>query len=764
MLLNRVMKLLTASTMALLLTAIPVLGKQNTETVLLNNVAVRANTSRIMAENGISKLVINNKVINNMFGVYVYCTGIDPTTDRFLEEMKDVIDKTAQLKIPILSFDILWKDYDPSNAVPSNPKEAANRFRTNNLDAVLDYAAENNVFVVLQLLVHAHWGLPDWWKQYKDNANGSQLVDAVSDPSGAFNLNHSPVASFQNSTHRELLKALITRLVRRYRAHPALAGWQINLGPTGENGYGPSYIEVRLNKQLPRIDFRTVMADYSSTAKDQFRLWLKVKYASISVLNASWATEYASFAQVAPPLPMKISSADPLAHHGDRRFIMIDWQQFRHDALLDEWQFLSTMVRELDSDKLLFAKTSWQPAWLQSGTETMLSTAEDVNRLHLIDVDKIDTGILAQDYISGKMLPAYRVDFANFIEFSRRYKVARIINLENWVKSDDPMTRGKTIPSERALSVKDSIRDRGGYVWFVVSLLQDQDKPAWSWAEVRDVVKNSKTNELENIVVKKPSLLFYYDTEELLSYYYEEKGNLRACRIYYQLAKALFDPHKGHLKSGFISSADVAQSRLNSDGQTKILVMANQRVITKQIVQQLKSFIASGGRLLLIGSNGVFDKSLSRDDSAVNRLARLNKKQIQHLYRWEREKDVKIPLISITATETRYVEIPVAGDPAENYRLFKKALGIGIAIPSNGVLSFQSKRKGVPHRQQRNKSPQERCGDGVCDNVESSQLKCPQDCNLQGDQKKSQPGMCGDGVCDGHERRTGMCKKDCLYQ
>ena len=645
--------------------------------------------------------------------------------------MKNVIDKTAKLKIPVLSFDILWTDYDRSVTVPNDAKEAANRFNTDNLDILMNYAAENNVFVILQLLVHAHWGLPLWWKEYKDNKRGYQLLDAVSDPSGEFNRMQSPVASFQSRTHRDLLKALITRVVRRYRAHPALAGWQINLGPTGENGYGPSYIETRFNKKLPRIDFRSAMTDYSPVAKDNFRLWLKSKYVDISALNASWLTEYSSFTRVDPPLPIKSSPFETFVKNGDGRSSMIDWQQFRYDALMDEWIFLTEMVRKLDPDKIILGKTSWHPAGKKTGTEAMMATAAGVNKARLIDADKVDTGILAKDYVSGKMFPAYRIDYANYVEFSRRYNIARIINLENWVKTEDPATRGAPIPPERAVAVRNSIRDGGGYLWFVVSLPHDQHgKPDWAWSEVEQLVDNSNLNELENIIIDEPLLLFYYDIQNLMSHYYEEKGNLRACRIYYQIAKALFDSNKGQLKSGFISAVDFADSQLNPLGKSKILVMANQRVVSTEILTHLKCFISSGGLLLLVGSNGVFDKAFAEKPFGVKRLGGLNNAQVQNLYRWGREVNVKVPFIAIKSSGTSYIEIPIDGGPVNNYRMLRKALGNSMSIPQDGNFSLRGKKNKGPVRQPMNNFTQ---------------------------------GRCGDGICDAHEQRTAVCKTDCPH-
>jgi hypothetical protein len=269
--------------------------------LLTDVLAEKMNTSHIKVENGIPKLVINDQIINNMFGIYVYCTGIDPSRKQFLEEMKQVINRTKDLDIPVLRFDILWADYDRSVTIPKNAEEAANRFNTENLDAVLDYAAKNNVYVVVQLLVHDHWGLPRWWKDYNNNNHGYQLIDVTSDPSGVYNRLQTPVASYQSDTHRALLQTLISKLVKRYRNHPAVVGWGINLGPTGENGYAPNYIDIRFNRRLPDIDFRLAMADYSNMAVERFSEWLRLKYGTISKLNKIWGSEYKDFEKVSPP-------------------------------------------------------------------------------------------------------------------------------------------------------------------------------------------------------------------------------------------------------------------------------------------------------------------------------------------------------------------------------------------------------------------------------------------------------------------------------
>ncbi|MCI5157328.1 MAG: glycosyl hydrolase family protein, partial [Candidatus Electrothrix sp. AUS1_2] len=637
------------------------------------------------------------------------------------------------------------RDYDRSTTVPGSAEEAAARFHTENLDAILDYAALKGIYIEFPLLVHSYWHLPLWWSQYKDNEKGYEVVDSVSDPDGAFSkasLDSNPVASYKNKTHRELLKALLTRLVKRYRAHPAVAIWGIKPGPTGENGYGPSYIAVRFNRKMSGLNIRTAMTDYSDTAKKGFQDWLKNKYNSIRKLNTSWGTGYPSFSKIEPPLPKKSSLAETMEQNGDTRPSMIDWQQFRYDTCVDEWTFLSATVRELDPDKLLLGHTSWQPAWYQTGSESMLSTAVTVDRSRLIDVDNIATGIVARDYVSHMPLPANRIDYANFLEFSRGYNIARIVQVENWVK-EDPLTENSLISLERSIAVRDTIRSRGGYFWFAVALPHDQQKegkPDWSWSEVENLVSHSKINELDNILVEAPPLLFYYDTRNLFSHYYMRKGGIRACRLYYQISKALFDSSNGQLQTGFISADQVADGGLSFPKAAKVLVMANQQFIPADICKQLKSFVSSGGRLVLIGSNGIFSKTNEKDTTAVEKLAiGLNKKQIERFFNWGIDRVVRVPFISITTTGTDYFEIPEDGDPASNFILLKRAMGNVLNTFNGGSFILERKNR-IPFQQgAKNRFPA------------SQQL-----------QKNLPSGKCGDGICDEFEKRTGICRGDCL--
>ena len=703
------------------------------------------NRSEVRLENSIPKLVINDKVINNMFSVSVYCIKVDPTTERWLSEMKKVVDHVSALKIPIMRFQMSWKDYDHSTSVPKSAEEAALRFHTENLDMLLDYAAKKNVYIELPLIFPSHWELPSWWIQYKDNRKGYQMVDPVSDPYGRYNRRmgeNNPIASYQSRTHRELMKALITRLIQRYRTHPAVIGWEINPGPTGEGGYGPSYIAIRFDPQMKGLDFGTAMADYSPVATENFRLWLKDKYLKLEALNTKWRTNYISFKEVDPPLPKKSSIVETFQQNGDIRPEMIDWQEFRYDIMLDVWKFLSSLVRSLDPEKIIIGKPAWTPVFMETGSERMLATSEEVSTSGLIDVEHAAVGIVASDHSSLLPFPTYRVDYANHIEFSRGHNTPTIITLENWYERD-PRTRGQQISTERAIAVKDAIRDRGGYLRFSIVLPHDslpEGKPSWSWDEIRNLIEHSKTNELKNKEIKRPLILFYYDVRNIMTHYYQEKGNLRSSRIYYQISKSLFDAANGQLQTGFISAYQVADGGLSFPESAKVLVMANQRFISADICKQLKTFVSSGGRLVLIGSNGIFSKTNEKDTTAVEKLATgLNKKQVVRFFNWGINRVARVPVISITTGGTDYLEIPEDGDPASNFALLKRAIGNVINTFDVGSFTLQ-RRKRISFQQ------------GVKNRFPASQQF----------QKNPPRGKCGDGICDEFEKWTGMCRGDCL--
>lgn len=549
----------------------------------------------------------------------------------------------------------------------------------------------------------------------------------------------------------------MTRLVDRYKDHPAVAIWGVNLGPSGENGYGIPYVATMFDQNAPEIDFRTAMTDYSELAKENFHIWLEDKYGNINKLNNAWETDYSSFDEVVLPQPIQTSAQDTFDKNGDSRSSMLDWQQFRYDMLLDEWKFIVNVVKELDPNKAILGDPGWNPTWKQTGTENMCGTAEYVVESNLTEIHRANWNIVPSDNLkfNGEGTPGTGTDYANYIEYSRKNNTPFIVVLENW------FTRGfgNDIPLERSLEVRDYIRDNGGYMWFVVSLSFDNNKPNWSWENVKEVVENSKVNEFENLTVKNPELLFYYDMKGLMSHYYEEKDDMRSNEIYYAISEALFNANDKKLQNSFISATQISKSAL-SYPEAKVLVMANQRVISEDVLKELKKFIADGGKIILIGSNGVFNEDFEKDTTVIEELSGLDDEQIiERFYTWGLAEDAKMPIISVTKSGTEYAEIPFYGEAKENYSIFIKAIGNSLGLSSDGELVFGEKTLENTGK----------CGDNVCDENETKNIGlCPQDCKESTEMgavnlsSNSDQGKCGDGICDEYETQNSqVCPQDC---
>ncbi len=646
----------------------------------------RANTSSIVVEKGVPKLAINGKVINNMFGVEVFSSDVDAESPRFLADMKKAIDRTAALGIPVISFEILWHDYDHSTTVPRNAEEAASRFDTKNLDAVLDYAAERHVYVMLELLKHQYWALPKWWKSYKSNASGYQMLGPPTPAVETYNRRQSPVASFQNPDHRELLTSLITKLVLRYRNHPAVFGYGINMGPTGENGYIPNYIDIALNKSMPRLDLRTVMGDYSLLARKNFISFLKKKYPAIGDLNRKWNTNYTSFDEVTPPYPKQTSERDTFMSNGDERVSMLDWQLFRRDAIVDEWRFLSTLVRRLDPSKVIMGKTNWSPMAAQTGTEFMQISAVQVNSQRLIDIDKMDACLHTRDYMPEfEHTSSYsKLDYVHFSRFSKKYGTIRVFNLDNSAKKT-----GNRMNISIALPAKEVLKKEGCYLWFPVLLDSDKfPKPDWSWDEIAALVKQSSSEELKGVSVEEPYVKFYFDQDNVMSHYYDSLPGLKTSGLAFALSKALFD--SDHKPVGFVGSADVMLAPPDPK-KTRLLVLTDQRVLPPAIAANLKSYVDQGGVLLLLGSNGVFGSEGRKDGSALRKLVpSLTDAQLIGLYEWGLDSRIKIPFFVVSKGRSRYAEVDISKNPSENFTALVGAIPESVALPRKGRLIFVS--------------------------------------------------------------------------
>ncbi|MEO6115943.1 MAG: beta-galactosidase [Pseudolysinimonas sp.] len=109
-------------------------------------------------------------------------------------------------------------------------------------------------------------------------------------------------------SYRRLASELVEAMVERYAGHPAVVMWHVN------NEYGCH-----------------VAQDYSTSARDAFRLWLKKKYGTVESLNRAWGTAFWSqiISDFNDVLPLRAAPAsrNPSA--------LLDYRRFSSDSLLE---------------------------------------------------------------------------------------------------------------------------------------------------------------------------------------------------------------------------------------------------------------------------------------------------------------------------------------------------------------------------------------------------------------------------------------------
>lgn len=119
--------------------------------------------------------------------------------------------------------------------------------------------------------------------------------------------------------YRRLAGELVTKIVERYKDHPAVHSWHVN----NEFGCHLSY-------------------DYSDRAAAAFRDWLTDKYGTIDALNDAWGTwfwsqRYTDFAQIVPPR---------LAPYSVNPGGLLDFRRFSSDAMLALFRMEKKIIRD----------------------------------------------------------------------------------------------------------------------------------------------------------------------------------------------------------------------------------------------------------------------------------------------------------------------------------------------------------------------------------------------------------------------------------
>jgi beta-galactosidase len=190
-------------------------------------------------------------------------------------------------------------------------------------DRQMDLAAQNGIRTIIGIIDNC---APEWaFHKFADSrylaADGTR---ADSTQSGSSATGGFPGLCLDNAGARSACGRFIAELVKRYRHHPALLGYDL-WNETGIQGGVPPH-----------------MYCFCHGTKARLRGWLKKRYGSLEALNQTWHRySYASWDDIEPP------------HTFDGYAESLDWLQFRIENAYDLFDWRIALVRKLDPDHLV---------------------------------------------------------------------------------------------------------------------------------------------------------------------------------------------------------------------------------------------------------------------------------------------------------------------------------------------------------------------------------------------------------------------------
>lgn len=197
---------------------------------------------------------------------------------------------------------------------------APGKYDWSDYDRQMDLAAQNGIKTVIAIIDNC---APEWaFHRFPASrylaADGTRAdsLHSGSSATGGF-----PGLCLDNADAKSTCGQFITELVKRYRHHPALLGYDL-WNETGSQGGVPPH-----------------MYCFCQGTKTRLHAWLKKRYGSLEALGKVWHRySYASWDDVEPP------------HSFDGYAESLDWLQFRMENAYDLFDWRIALVRKLDPD------------------------------------------------------------------------------------------------------------------------------------------------------------------------------------------------------------------------------------------------------------------------------------------------------------------------------------------------------------------------------------------------------------------------------
>jgi len=231
-----------------------------------------------------------------------------------IQELKKLMDLTRSQGFNVIEIPANWREIEQEH----------DHFSWNKMDDLMGYANQKGLYVILWIQI----GLaPPWWAdsiypdavfftvdpdidQHEGQLHGRLAIPGV-----------SSIPIFYHPAYYEELNEFVSSLINRYKDHPALFGWSLALGATGEYNYpGGSYYNI------------AGFADYSNYT-----------------INL-----YKSIFDYKPPHPLKMfSQSSP-----DLRAPWLNWTRWRLERKREVFEHFASMIKSIDPDHILTFRIS----------------------------------------------------------------------------------------------------------------------------------------------------------------------------------------------------------------------------------------------------------------------------------------------------------------------------------------------------------------------------------------------------------------------
>lgn len=365
-------------------------------------------------------------------------------------------------------------------------------------------------------------------------------------------------------------------------------------------------------QQYAQNDWHELMYCYCKHSVEKFRNWMKKKYGSLEQINKTWTRHYEKWEQLQPP-----------KNYGTYTE-WLDWKKFRMEQLEDQVSWLNSLIKKYDPDRATSVHSGIyeiRHPICSSNNHFRLAELTDMYACSMYDTIHPEVSGFTCDLMrgacdndsywigetetgSGPMFIFLGEEPEDYFAFSRPADPEEI-----WKLSWGAVARGaKGImywgwrPDVSTMeTVSLGFTERDGELTDRTEMIQ----------EFTSLIRK---NEKELVQARAPLSDFavFYNIDAIITEGFASLGNSGNCIV--SLKKRFFKDtlsyigcYKTLMRNGiqpdFVDEKGIRSGKLS---QYKVLVLPYSIVITKEIAEVLKAYVAEGGKIISDGMCGFF--------------------------------------------------------------------------------------------------------------------------------------------------------------